>query len=887
MSTPWIAAGLALAAVLVGTLAARGETRCARQTFAAPPAGETNPRLYAPERDVDILHLALDITPDFTQHTITGRATLTFKALTKPARELQLDAVDLRTRDFSASVPIQATQNTDRQIIVTFKDPLPADREVTLTVDYWAEPRQGLYFRTPDMGYPAGDTHLYTQGETIMARHWYPSFDAPNELFTSEVTCRVPEGMTVLSNGRQVSAGRDPQTGLVAFHWKQEKPHVNYLIALVAGHFNQLEERHGDLPLTFATPPSEFAHAPGSFRDTRDMVAFFEREIGVPYPWAKYGQVCVHDFVMGGMENTSLTILGTVTLFPPETENIRSSQGLVAHELAHQWFGDLVTCKDWSHTWLNEGFATYYEKLYALHKNGPDEFRYGLYQAAREILGQGGDTRPIVTRDLAHPDGAFSYLTYPKAAWVLHMLRAQLGPDLYRQCIQTYLQRHAHGNVGTEDLVRVLEELSGRPFDRFFDQWIYHGGLPELAVDYAWDESAKQARLSVRQVHAVSDKVLLFQFPLAVRFKAKGESVTREVTVREKEEDFRFDLPEAPQSVRLDPDYTVLAKVRFDPPAAMLRAQLEDPHDVMGRLLAVASLARRRDKEAVAQLQTVLNRDPFYGVRLEASEALRQIGGEDALTALLASTQQADARVRRRVREDLRAFYRESVLASAREALATEKNPDVLAQLIRTLGAYPSAETREALLGWLRAESFRNVLADAAIEAMQAQADPAFIPAMLEALRDRRAAFTTGDFAGGLSALARLARGEENKDAVRDFLVTQTEQKPSHVRRAALAALGELGDPKAIGVVQTFARGNGDAPERQAAEQALTTLRAARRPVDDYHDLRNEVLNLQKENRELRKDLDDVKQRLRALTPPPAPAPPPPPAKEKSKSRGK
>ena len=147
-------------------------------------------------------------------------------------------------------------------------------------------------------------------------------------------------------------------------HWSQEKPHANYLISLCAGYFKKVEDKFRDIPIAFYTPASEINEAQISFRDTKDMLTFFEKEIGVPYPWAKYSQVCVNDFVEGGMENTSCTTLTDNTLFTDATENIRNSEGLVAHEMAHQWFGDLVTCKDWSHIWLNEGFATYYETLY-------------------------------------------------------------------------------------------------------------------------------------------------------------------------------------------------------------------------------------------------------------------------------------------------------------------------------------------------------------------------------------------------------------------------------------------------------------------------------------------------------------------------------------------
>jgi len=305
-------------------------------------------RKYAPDREVEVLHLALDVTPDFKQRTVQGKATIVFKPIINPVHEIRLDGVDLSVESVTSTERVQAFQVTEDKVIVTFVDELPPNKEASVTITYHAEPTEGLYFRTPEMGYKEGDTHLFTQGEEIEARHWYPCFDSPNMKFTSEITCRIPEGMTSISNGRLVSEEKDPTTGLVACHWSQEKPHANYLISLCAGYFKKVEDKFRDIPIAFYTPASEINEAQTSFRDTKDMLTFFEKEIGVPYPWAKYSQVCVNDFVEGGMENTSCTTLTDNTLFTDATENIRNSEGLIAHEMAHQWFGDLVTCKDWS-----------------------------------------------------------------------------------------------------------------------------------------------------------------------------------------------------------------------------------------------------------------------------------------------------------------------------------------------------------------------------------------------------------------------------------------------------------------------------------------------------------------------------------------------------------
>jgi len=846
------------------------ELQCHRHSLGLAPDEPPTQRQYAPDREIDVLHLALDVTPDFKQRTVAGTATMRFKPIGKPLRELKLDAVDLTVESVTSPVKIQAHQVTADQIIVTFAEPIAAGQEASVAVRYRAQPRKGLYFRTPEMGYPPGDTHLYTQGETIEARHWFPSFDSPNEKFTTEITCRVPEGMIVLSNGRKISEERDPATGLVAVRWLQDKPHVNYLISLAAGHFKKVEDRHRDIPMAFWTPASEIDQAMNSFRDTKDMMTFLESEIGVPYPWAKYDQVCVTDFGWGGMENTSITTLNANTLFTSATENIRSSQGLLAHELAHQWFGDLVTCKDWSHIWLNEGFATYYETLYEGHKNGRDAMLDEFHTRAKSLTANPDDPNPMVSRKFDSPDDMFrqyGYLAYGKGSWVLRMLRAELGDDLFRRSIKTWLERHQYDTVVTEDLRAAVEEVSGRSFDRFFDQWVYHGGSPNLEINYSWNEVDRLARVSVRQTQKIGDDVLLFQFPLTIRFKTKSGAVDRTVTVREREEDFHFPLAEAPELVRIDPNLELLARINFNPPLPMLHAQLADTNDVIGRLIAVEQLGKRKDHESVAKLKEALNRDPYWGVRRDASRGLRSIHSDAALEALLASTRQSDARVRRQVVDDVADFYRDAAYADALRVLNSEQNPDILAAAIEAIAGFAKPEVKDQLLKFLNSESYRNALAHAAIDAIRLQDDPAFILPLKESLAARESAFTSRGFGSALDTLAYLARNEENRDEVRQFLVRHVNSPREPVQVAAIRALGTLGDPRAIAVVEKFATAGPQSPVRTAANAAVASLRTARKPVDDFKNLRGEVTDLQKHNQELRKELDDLKKKVEATSP--------------------
>lgn len=840
---------------------------CARGhgLFAAPDSAEY--LKYAPSREIDILHLKLDVTPDFKERSVAGTVTLRFKPIAKPLAELRLDGVDLRVSEVTSSEKVLGWQATDKEVVLTFDAPVPADKETTVSVTYSAVPKHGLYFRTPEMGYKPEDMHVWTQGEPLEARHWFPCFDAPNEKFTSEVICRVPPDMTVLSNGRL--AGEERDAALKVVRWAQEKPHPTYLIAMVAGYVKGIEDKHRDVPLGFYTPASQIGEAMNSFRETKEIMAFFEQEIGVPYPWAKYFQVVVDDFTWGGMENTSLTVLSDRTLHRDDTENLTESRGLVAHELAHQWFGDLVTCKDWSHLWLNEGFATYYTHLYEGHKLGRDLMVYGMHQSAKGFMATPNDTNAIVRRDFNIPEEQFGFHAYPKGAWILHMLRHELGADLFRRCVKTYLERHAYGNATTEDLNKVLEELSGRSFDQFFDQYVYHAAQPSLSVSYSWDERAKLAKLSVAQTQRLSEDVLLFNVPLTVRFKSKSGVTDRVIRVKEKAEDFYLALPEQPDQVRLDPDTVLLAKISFTPPSAMLDRQLTDKSDMIGRLLAVESLSGK--KEALAKLKTALNNDEFWGVRVAASIGLRAIGTDDALTALIASVKQSDARVRRQVVQDIGGFFREAAFAECQRIARAEKNPEIRKTAIGALGAWHGkAGMREQLVQFLGDDSYRAVIASGALTALRAQDDPSLVAPVLAALKKYENDWPSSAVAQGLDTLSWLARNDDKKDAVREFLVARVNSPKRRVQQSALAGLGTLGDAKAIAVLDTFMSLPKESRERTTAERSLTALRDSKKPSAEMGTLRGDLQKLQQDSRDLRKELDELKKKLDASAAKPA-----------------
>lgn len=842
--------------------------QCGKQHALPAPVHPKEGRKYARDRMVDLLHLKLDVTPDFARRSLVVITEWRFQPIARPLKELTLDAVGLNIEAVKTEgAKLAEYQNTGEHLVLTFAQPVKPDTLVTLTVRHHVEPPHGLYFRTPQMGYKQGDTQLWTQGEAELHRYWFPCHDYPNERFTSEVICHVPTGMEVVSNGRLLSAAPSTVDGFTTFHWLQDKPHVNYLIAIAAGYFHKQEQKLGSLPLAVYVPPSEKEQADNAFRDTAKILDFFNREIGVPYPWDKYYRVFCHDFLAGGMENTSCTFEASRLLFRSETEDLRTLHRLDAHEIAHQWFGDLVTCRDWSHLWLNEGFASYYTVLYEQQRHGTEAMLYSLWEEAQEVF-EATNTLPIVWRDYAEPMNQFDYRAYPKGAWVLHMMRSRVGTDLFRKAIRTYLERHRYEVVGTDDLHDVLEEVTGLSWDQFFDQWVYHGGQPELAITYAWDAAAKSAKLSVKQTQKLTDQVRLFRFDLPVRFLVNDKPVDFKVTVHEAEQDFHFPLAASPQLVRIDPDYTVLAKLNFTPPPDMLKQQLKS--DLTGRLYAVQVLGKKADQKSVETLQAVLNSDAFHGVRVEAARALKKIATPEARAALIASIGQPDSRARREVVESLAAFPHQDARNALWQHALQEKNPLILAAIIRSWGTRPGeAPVAAALRKHLDSTTYAEQIASAAIAALKAQDDAASAPFILKRLQRAPENFVTRDFAEALNALAFLSREAEDRDETRKFLIEHLNHPKQQLRTAAAQALGTLGDPAAIAVLEPLTRVSKpyNDPTREAATKSVQALQAQLESPVELRNLWQRIQDLEKRNETHDKELKRLQEKASPAKP--------------------
>jgi aminopeptidase N len=532
------------------------------------------------------------------------------------------------------------------------------------------------------------------------------------------------------------------------------------------------------------------ADARRSFGETPRMIELFGQLTGVQYPWSRYSQVVVSDFIFGGMENTTATTMYEYVLLDQRAAIDVSSCDLVAHELAHQWFGDYVTCRDWSHAWLNEGFATFFEHLEREDRLGRDEYEWGVRADLDAYLAEasGRYARPIVCRDYRLPIDLFDRHLYEKGGLVLHMLRRDLGDQLFWRGINRYLERHAHGIVETNDLMRALEEVSGRSLERFFDQWVYRPGHPELKVKIAWEDGL--LNVSVKQTQKTGE-VAVFAYELEIEVADEAGKLRRhKKSVASAQDSLVIALPERPAYVAFDPDMRIAAAVTLDAPGDFLKKQLKSGKTARVRWMAAEALGRRDDMPSIRALAELLaDEKEAWMVRAEGARSLGKIRGEDALESLGSNVRTAHPKVRRAVAAALGAFKSDKALKLLGKLAKKDPSYLVEAEASRAAGRTRQKGAGEVLLELLDRESWADVTRAGALDGLGHLGEDSTLD---EVMKWTRYGVPTR---GRRAAIAALARISDDKK-VRRWLEDMLDDPDPHLRIDVVGALEELSSPK-------------------------------------------------------------------------------------------
>lgn len=739
--------------------------RCAGSALALSAAASgrpfawpgTAPR-YADDSDYRVKHLAAELDIDLERRRVDGMVAIDVERVASRSGVLALDAVGMDVRRVQVGRKGARFEYDGEVLRIQMPE---RSAHATVRVHYAAEPKRGLYFLRPDAHVPNRPRQAWTQFQEEGARHVIPCVDSPGTKMTLALTLRVENGHFALANGKLTSEAK-PTRGKWRYAYELDLPLPTYLISIVVGHFHETRARAGKVGLRYLVPPSRAKDAKRTFGRTPEMLKLFGEKFGVPYPWGDYTQIVVSDFIFGGMENTTVTTLYEEVMLDARAAIDVTSEDLIAHELAHHWFGNYVTCREWSEAWLNEGFATFMEQVWREHAEGRDEYFAGLAVDLAGYLGEarGRYRRSVVCREFDAPLQIFDRHLYEKGGLVLHALRMRVGDEAFWASVHHYLEAHAHGGVETIDWIRSLESTSKLELREFADQWLHSPGHPELDVRIRYENGL--LLVSVKQTHSTSDGVpAAFKLPLTLDIaKGRRSPERRVLDVRDRVEQFAVPMSERPKWIVVDADLQVIGVVRLRAPTDMLKAQIRDAPTARGRVLALDALPATSDMTVVELVGRVLRDESgSWIVRAAAARALGRIRGEASKRALVRATSVDHPKVRRAVATALGAF-RDRAAADGLRSLA-ESDPSYLVQssAAHALGRTKQSIAYDVLVELLDRDSWAEVVRSGALRG-------------LAELEDERA---------GALAIAMAKYG-----------------KPTRARRTAISAFEALLEPTAM-----------------------------------------------------------------------------------------
>ena len=757
---------------------------------------------YARSKDYDLQHskIALRFQPE--QKKVIGDVTHSLTLLRDGLDTVWFDSVGLQIESVHINKGAAKFSTTDSRLVVTLPKGAKAGAKFDVEIKYQGTPTKGLYFVLPDKDYPNRPLQIWTQGESEDTRYYLPTYDYPNDRLTTETILTVPADWQTISNGKLIGV-TDASDGMKTWTWRESQPSSTYLITVVAGEFVEVKDSWRNIPVTYYAPKDRGDRLVPSYNRTPAMIELFSKKLGVDYPWEKYSQVMVDEFVAGGMENSSATTNTAESLRNPKLvpEYEQNQDPLISHELGHQWFGDLVTTKDWGDIWLNEGFATFMETVWAEAHFGKDTADYDRWEGAKQWFAMRSlYDKPIVRYDFEESE-EFDGNAYGKGGWVLYMLRRQLGEDAFYAGLKHYLEANRGKNVMTSDLTKAIEEATHTNVDAFFAQWIYGAGAPKFELSYAYDAEKKQVALTVKQTQKREGHVGLFKVPVEVEITTASGPKLYPVHVTQESEVFTLPADSAPLMVLFDKGTQILKSAQFKKEKKELLYQLKNAGEVADRAEAAEALAKLKgDDEAIAALGEALRNDKSSGVRRTAASSLGEIGGASASKQLLESLNSATVPVvRGSIVMALENFKEDSAVVARLQTVAREDSSyRARGAALRALGRIKSPAAYETLAAAVNADSPDGFLRDAALSGLGSLGDDKAVPLL------REWAAPGKDMDSRQAAIGSLARLQKDNKELTQVIAGYLRDSHFPIRRTAIYALGGRGDASAIPALEAM-----------------------------------------------------------------------------------
>jgi aminopeptidase N len=636
------------AAILAGSISA-----CAFSTAQAqaPEAESPAYKLYraTTTKINDLVHTKLDVRFDYKKRYMYGKEWVTLKPHMYPTDSLRLDAkgMDLKTIAIiknGKTTPLTFTYDSLTVAIKLDKTYTNAE-SYTVYIDYTAKPNElkvkgsaaindakGLYFVNPDGTEKDKPIQIWTQGETEASSAWFPTIDKPNQKTTEEISMTVPKQYVTLSNGR-LALQKINKDGTRTDTWKQELPHSPYLFMMAVGDFKIYKDKWRNKEVSYYLEPKYAPYAKDIFGFTPEVMEFYSKTLGVDYPWYKYSQIVVRDYVSGAMENTSATLHGTYVQGTKRELADRyydAGRSTIVHELFHQWFGDYVTAESWSNLTVNESFADFSETIWAEYKYGKDAGDAHSLEAMQSYLNQpSAKTKDLVRFHYNDKEDVFDVVTYQKGGRILLMLRNYLGNAAFYKGLNIYLKTNALKNGEAQQLRLAMEEASGRDLSWFFNQWYYGAGHPVLNISYKWDEATKTQTVYLQQTQDGNG----FTLPMAIDIYAGGKKTRHQVWMRTKADTLTFLVPSKPDLVNVDGDKILLTKKTDGKTLDEYAFQYFNAPLFLDRYEAIDFAKTRQSEKAAQKIIIAALQDKYYELRVKAINAANLSSYDDVRNA--------------------------------------------------------------------------------------------------------------------------------------------------------------------------------------------------------------------------------------------------------------
>ena len=818
---------------------------------------------YPPDLELEPSHLFIDLALDIVARRAAGAVTLTVLARRAGTHLLRLNAVDLDVSDVSDPVGRAVTWRNEGQFLtIRWSDPFAAQEERRIVVHYAVEsPSSGLYFSQPSAAYPDMPWYAVTDHETERARHWLPCVDLPNARTTLDIRLRTEERFTILANGYLVGEELHGD-GTKSAHWRLEQRCPSYLICFAAGEFVRADDGAFDdgekrIPLAyFCSPQHTSQDLLRSFGRTGAMLAWMTARLGRPFPYPKYFQWTAPG-VSGAMENISLVSWDERYALDAKlaTEWTWLVDAVNVHEMAHSYFGDAVVCRDFAHAWLKESWATYIEQVYREETVSADEGRFVFYEHAKRYRNEADNRykRPIVTRHFQSSWDMYDAHLYPGGACRLHMLRSELGDETFWAAVCDYLGRFNGRVVETDDFRLVLEEHSGRSLGRFFEQWFYQPGYPELALSFTHEAADGVGVLSLEQKQVDrAAGIPAFAFDVEVRWRAGGVWHSQPLRVEHAYHTFVLPMPVVPEMILFDPDGKLLHKLSFNPGDDLLRRQLVEGTTVLARIHAAQELAATGRRPNIVAVVDAYSAEPHWGVRCVMAEALARSNSAAAVAGLAGwIAVESDPLVLPTLLQAAAAYRDEAIRQALMQRLAQGLGYVATRAAYEALGAQREDAPYDLLLAAAERPGFNGIEQIGALLGLAAARCRAALPLLLRLVRHGGSSYYVRPAA--VSALATLGAHVEahERTQIVDTLVELLRDPVYQVAISAVRGLEALQADNAMAALEAYARSRVH-QEAVVARRAIERLRkkgeqAGQVPHKELEDLRRQLRRLEAE----------------------------------------